>query len=62
VLVFPAVPDEVTDDPAAVARHRSAVDSRYQNINTTPLEFTVKDDGSTNQFDIVLEPSRAARR
>jgi hypothetical protein len=62
VLVFPAVPDEVLDDPAAVARYRSAVASRYQSIDTTPLEFTVKDDGSPNQFDIVLESSRAARR
>jgi hypothetical protein len=55
VLVIPAVPDDILNDPVAVARYRSAVDSRYQNVQTTPLEFTVKDDGSTTNFDIVLE-------
>jgi len=56
VAIYPAVPQEAVNDPAAVARYMAAVDSRYQNIQTTPLEYMVKDDGSANHFDIVLKP------
>ena len=55
VVVTPAVPAEAIDDPQAIARHRATVDRRYQDIQSTPLEVTVKDDGSANDFEIVLE-------
>lgn len=56
VAVVPAVPAEAGDDPEVIARYLSTVDRRYQSVQTTPLEFTVKNDGSTNHFDIILEP------
>ena len=62
VVITPAVPTEALDDPAAIARHRAVVPAQYQNLQSTPLEFTVNDDGSTNHFDIRLEPrARSAR-
>jgi hypothetical protein len=61
VAVFPAIPKEANDDPAVIAKHLSKVARRYQNIQTTPLEFTVKADGSTNHIEIVLEEAGAKR-
>jgi hypothetical protein len=62
VTITPAVPEDALDDPASIARYRSAIDLRYQSVATTPLEFNVKDNGSTNHFEIVLEPPRTERR
>jgi hypothetical protein len=62
VVITPAIPENALDNPAAIARYRSAVDLRYQNLNSTPLELNVKDDGSINHFDIVLVPPRAESR
>jgi hypothetical protein len=62
VVITPAIPDSDLDDPASIARYRSTVDLRYQNVKTTPLELRVKDDGSINHFEIVLEPPRTERR
>lgn len=59
VAIYPAVPEQAVNDPAAVARYMAAVDIRYQNIQTTPLEYTVKSDGSVNHFDIVVKPGGA---
>jgi hypothetical protein len=61
-VITPAIPDNALDNPASIARYRSTVDLRYQNVTTTPLEFKVRDDGSTNRFEIVLEPTRTERR
>ena len=55
VAIYPLVPEDALGDAAAIARHRSVIDSRYQNVQTTPLELTVKGDGSANHFEIVLE-------
>ncbi len=55
VAVYPFVPEDALGNAAAVAHYRSLVPMRYQNIQTTPLEYTVKGDGSANHFDIVLE-------
>jgi hypothetical protein len=62
VVITPAIPDSALDDPASIARYRSTVDLRYQNVATTPLELIVKADGSANHFEIVLEPARTERR
>jgi hypothetical protein len=62
VAVYPRVPPEAGNDMAAIARYRSVVDSRLQNIQTTPLEFTVKSDGSGNHFDIQLKPTGAEKK
>jgi hypothetical protein len=62
VVINPPVPDEALDDAVALARYRSVVHLRYQSLEETPLRYTVKSNGLTNHFDIVLEPSQAARR
>jgi hypothetical protein len=62
VVITPAVPEEAMDNPAAIARYRSLLDARYQNVDTTPLKYTVQPDNSQNHFDIVLEPSRTATK
>ena len=59
VVINPAVPEEALDDPAAVARYRSLVALRYQNLESTPLAYTVKDDGSVNHFEVVLESAKS---
>jgi hypothetical protein len=58
VAVIPARPPGASDDPESVVRFMSAVDRRYQRVQTTPLEFTVKDDGSSNHFEVVVQPSK----
>ncbi len=55
VAVYPKIPAEAFSKPALMAHYRSLVPMQYQNIQTTPLEFTVKGDGSANHFDIVLK-------
>ena len=62
VTISPAVPEEALDDPASIVRYRSTIDLRYQNVDTTPLELSVKNDGSTNHFEIVLEPLSTQRK
>jgi hypothetical protein len=62
IMITPSVPGESLDDPAAIARHRSIVNRRYQSLQTTPLEYTVKSDGTGNHFKIVLERSLAASK
>jgi hypothetical protein len=56
VTVFPAIPEDALDDANAIARIKSTIDRRYQNADTTPLEFTVTADSSANHFDITLQP------
>jgi GTP cyclohydrolase III len=62
VAVFPAIPEEALDNAAEVARYKSTVDRRYQNVQTTPIQVTVKEDRSANHFDIVLETTQTRRR
>lgn len=62
VVITPAIPESALDDPASIARYRSTVGLRYQNVTTTPLELNVQADGSANHFEIVLEPARNERR
>ena len=62
VAIYPKVPPEVGNDMAAIARYRSVIDSRLQNIQTTPLEYTVKSDGSDNHFDVQLKPTGAEKK
>jgi len=62
VVITPAVPEEALDNPTAIARYRSLVDQRYQNVDSTPLKLTVQADGSQNHFEIVLEPSRSGTK
>jgi hypothetical protein len=57
VAFYRRVPPEAVHDMAAIARYRSVVESQLQNIQTTPLEYTVKSDGSANHFDIQLKPT-----
>jgi hypothetical protein len=55
VVINPAVPEDALDSAAAVARHRSLIPLRYQNLESTPLQYTVKGDGSENHFEIVIK-------
>jgi hypothetical protein len=61
VAIYPLVPADASNDRAAIARYRSIIDSRFQNIQTTPLEYTVKADGTSNHFDIVIKSTEGAK-
>lgn len=61
VMITPALPKDFMDEPAARAGYRSPIDQRYQGVSSTPLEFTVTDEGS-NHFDIVVEPPTRSKR
>src|SRR5262245_25885145 len=61
VAVYPKVGEDAGNNMAAVARYRSIIDSRFQNIQTTPLEYTVQADRSANHFDIVIGPNDGAK-
>lgn len=62
VAVVPELPRDAGDDPKVIARYLSVVDRRYQSVQKTPLEFTVKDDGSANHFDIVVEAGTSGQK
>ena len=58
IMITPMIPEHAAENPAESERYRSVIDVRYQNVQTTPLELTVKDDGSENTFEIVLKSSK----
>lgn len=55
VMVLPPVPEGFMDEPRATPGTTLAIDMSYQNLRTSPLEYTVEA-GGENHYDIVVQP------
>ena len=55
VMVTPAVSDDMMED-ASLRKGQLQIDSSYQSLRTTPLEFTVAENNKDNHFDIEVQP------